>query len=164
MAILVDVTMDTILGSDAVSLSLIYHRLPSVDGLTALDEITLNASYNVKPQDSIVVTDSAFLGFVRWASPSDEVSLSDSLGIAVSYNITNLDEVSLTDKTHIWKPSVDGTFQTSLEGGSNLAAVLVKKNTSIPTPQAAPPRSVVLPKQPVQLVEHNTINLDPTRN
>lgn len=162
MAILVDVSTDSILGTDSVALSLAYQQV-LLDALSASDQVFITRTLGVVPQDSVSASDTIAVGFVRWVSPTDSVSTTDTTGLAVSYHITNLDPVALTDVIHTWNPTTDQNFQASLEGGSELQAVLVKKVTTAPEVVAPPPRNVVLPKPPDPHIEYNTINLDPRR-
>lgn len=180
MAILVDVATDSVaLGTDFVGLSLAYH-FSVLDAVALSDDLSIEATFNTDLvvladqtvvsltsgkviQDTAAVTDSTAVGFVRWKDLTETLGVTDVTSVALSYNVSNSDVISTTEMIHTWKPSVDGVFQASLSGDSELNAVLIKLNTSTPEVVAPPPKTVSLPKAPSPFIEHNVVNPNPRR-
>lgn len=143
------------------SLIQMSYNVPAISDLVALVDLALPSfDYTRSSADTAATTDSASAGLVKDASASDTVALTDGSTKESLYGRLPSDTVTITDAVFPW---TDGILEVSLEGGSSLSAVLVKKTNAAITANVSPPRTVTLPRPPVEYRDSTVVDPNPPR-
>ncbi len=151
--------------SDTLSISVesvLVEKNFSTDNLSINDGVLVSKAWGVLLADAVTTTDVISKGFVRWVTLLDAPTVTDQLNLAAQYTKLNTDALVVGDTVHTWKAS-DSVLMATLEGSSDLQAVLVKKKAP-GIPAGIPPRVVLLPKQATAQIEHFVVNPNPPRN
>lgn len=146
----------------AVSDQLLIETAFNSDPIDATDSVVVSRTLGVVASDSVATSDTIQRGFVLWANLFDNLFVPDQVVLNAQYNLTFSDTVTTTDLSHTWQ-TANGKLTATLEGDSDLNAVLMKRNTAAPVPQTRPPRVTNLPKPPPILTHHVTVDPSPPR-
>lgn len=158
MALLDETLADTL----SITISAFVETHFSTDNMGINDAVLVSKAWGVTLSDTVATSDVVAKGFVLWSTLLDSVSATDQLKLSAQYSRVNADAATVGDTIHKWQ-ATDSILDATLEGTSDLRAVLMKKKAPA-IPVGMPPRAKVIPKTAPVRVEHNVVNPNPSRN
>jgi hypothetical protein len=154
---------DNVTVADSPLTELSVDPLFSTDVLAFGDSVVAGIVADRGDDNILAVNDVLAAGLWHDVVAFDAVTVTETWLVSTQYQRSEGDVLDVPDTIHTWM-SLDGQLQADLQGRAMLNAILMSTETSLGVALVPPPRVVILPRTPPEVISHFIVNPNPRSN